>query len=78
MEKPSREFFDAAFAKIDAFSRERAIIIGDSLTSDIKGGAASGIKTVWFNPRRLPVMGEIIPDFEIADLSELPDVLEKM
>ena len=76
--KPSKEYFDACFRAIEGFSHDEAVIVGDSLTSDIKGGRIAGIKTVWFNPRRLPVMGEIIPDFEIADLSELPDVLEKM
>ena len=76
--KPSKEYFDACFGAIGDFSRDAAVIVGDSLTSDIKGGKIAGIRTVWFNPRRLPVTGDIMPDFEIADLSELPDVLEKM
>ena len=76
--KPSKEYFDACFGAIDGFSLSEAVIVGDSLTSDIKGGKIAGIKSVWFNPRHLPATGDIIPDFEIADLSELPGVLEKM
>lgn len=76
--KPAREYFDACFKKIEGFSREEAAIVGDSLTSDIKGGAVAGIKTVWFNPKKKPIVGDICPDAEISDLGELIGVLEKM
>ncbi len=76
--KPSREYFDACFASIEGFSRDAAVIVGDSLTSDIKGGITAGIKTVWFNPRHVENTGDIKPDVEIAALDALPDVLEKM
>ena len=75
--KPSREFFDAAFAKIDAFSRERAIIIGDSLTSDILGGINAGIKTCLYSDKE-NITGAIIPDYKIKSLGELPNLLEKL
>ena len=48
--KPDTRFFDIATASIQDFSKERAVIIGDSLSSDIAGGIAYGIDTVWFNP----------------------------
>lgn len=75
--KPSREFFDAAFAKIDAFSRERAIIIGDSLTSDILGGINAGIKTCLYSDKE-NITGAIVPDYKIKSLGELPNLLEKL
>ena len=74
-DKPDRRFFDYCFSRIDGFDRARAIIAGDSLTSDIRGGKNAGIATVWFNPRR--VAGEAEPDFEIHALSELCEVLER-
>lgn len=76
--KPSKEYFDACFKAIEGFSEENAVIVGDSLTSDIKGGKTAGIKTVWFNPKGLENKGDIQPDFEIGTLSELPSILEKM
>jgi 2-haloacid dehalogenase len=63
---------------IEGFDPEAAVIVGDSLSSDIKGGKVAGIKTVWFNPKGLENKGEICPDFEIRTLAELPSVLEKM
>ncbi len=49
-DKPDVRFFEKVFAEIDGFSKEDAIIIGDSLTSDISGGKNAGLTTCWFNP----------------------------
>ena len=37
-EKPSPQFFEKCFAQIPDFKKEEALILGDSLTSDIRGG----------------------------------------
>ncbi len=50
-EKPSKEFFDAVESGIDGYERSRAIVIGDSLSSDIRGAINAGIDCIWFNPR---------------------------
>jgi 2-haloacid dehalogenase len=75
--KPSKEYFDACFAAIPGFDREKAMIVGDSLSSDIKGGINAGIKTVWVNPDHKPY-GDIKPDFEIEALHQLPALLETL
>ena len=75
-DKPSREFFERSFARIPDFARERAIIVGDSLTSDVRGGINAGIKSCWYNPRKLPGRPDIVPDYEIRELSELPGLIE--
>ena len=75
--KPSKEYFDGCFARIEGFDREKAIIVGDSLTSDIKGGINAGIRTVWVNPAHKDC-GEIIPDYQIEALSQLEALLEGM
>ena len=49
--KPDKQFFDICFAEIPDFSLSETVIIGDSLSSDIKGGINAGITTVWFNPK---------------------------
>lgn len=77
-DKPARAFFDAAFAQIDGFEKDAAIIVGDRLTSDILGGINAGIRTCWFNPHSLPKNPEIPADHEIHALSELPELLEKI
>ena len=74
--KPQKEFFDACFAQIPGFARERAVIFGDSLTSDILGGINAGIKTCWFNPKGKPGREDIHPDGEIQHLSQFIPWLE--
>ena len=49
-EKPDVRFFEAASRAIPDFCRESTLIVGDSLSSDIKGGIAFGIDTCWYNP----------------------------
>ena len=73
--KPSKEYFDACFAQIPGFDKEKAMIVGDSLSSDIKGGINAGIKTVWVNPGHKDC-GDIKPDYEIEALSQLEALLE--
>ena len=75
--KPSRAYFEACFARIPGFDREKAMMVGDSLTSDIKGGINAGIKTVWVNPGHKDC-GEIKPDYEIEALSQLEALLETL
>ena len=74
--KPSKAYFDAAFAQIPDFDPDKAMIVGDSLTSDIRGGNNAGIRTCWVNPNHLPRNPEIHVDYEIEALSRLPELLE--
>ena len=76
--KPSKAYFDAAFARIPDFDPEKCIMVGDSLTSDILGGINAGIKTVWINPGHAPGRPDIVPDYEIESLSQLEDLLEML
>ena len=76
--KPSLEYFKAAFAQIPDFDPKKALMVGDSLTSDIKGGNNAGIRTCWVNPNHLPASPEIHPDYEIEALSQLPALLETL
>ena len=76
--KPSKAYFDACFARIPGFAPEKAIIVGDSLSSDILGGKNAGIATCWVNPRHLPGRPDITPDYEIEALHQLPGLLEAL
>lgn len=76
--KPSKEYFDRCFERIPGFDRNEAVMIGDSLTSDILGGINAGIRTIWFHPEGEVNGTEIIPDYEITDLRELPDLLKTL
>lgn len=73
--KPEKEFFDAVFSSIPSFSLNEAVIVGDSLTSDVKGGKNAGIKTVWINRDGKENISGIVPDVEISDIRDLVPVL---
>ena len=77
-DKPGEDFFNYCFARIEGFSKDRCLIVGDSLTSDIRGGLNSGLRTCWYNPRRLSPRADIPADFEIHELNELPALLESL
>jgi len=73
--KPKKEIFDFTFNLLNNPEKESAIIIGDNLTSDIKGGVNYGIDTCWINPTKAENPTEIVPTFEISDLKELKKIL---
>lgn len=77
-DKPQKAFFDQCFAAIPDFRREEAIIIGDSLTSDIRGGNNAGIRTCWYNPKGQKNTTEAQVDYEIRDLTQLPELLGRI
>ncbi len=54
IEKPSVGFFEYVKDHVDGFDKNRAIIVGDSLSSDMKGGINFGIDTCWYNPQGKP------------------------
>ena len=76
--KPGQAFFERCFAAIPGFSPETAVMVGDSLTSDLRGGRNVGIRTIWFNPEGRPGRADIRPDHEIRSLSQLPGLLERL
>lgn len=73
--KPQREYFDYVFAHVDGLERKDCLVIGDSLTSDIKGANDYGLPCCWFNPRRKEDRQGLYIDYVIADLRELYDIV---
>ena len=76
--KPSRAYFDGCIAQIPGFDPKKTMIVGDSLSSDIKGGINAGIATCWVNPAHAPGREDIRPDYEIEYLNQLPALLESL
>lgn len=76
-DKPQIEFFERATGQIDGYNPSEAIILGDSITSDMQGGINAGMHTCWYNPHHRDNHG-IIPEFEITDLAEFDTVLQKL
>jgi len=73
--KPKSEFFDYTFKLIGNPMREDALIIGDTLTSDIRGGLDYDVDTCWFNYFKKDNETTYRPTYEVKDTSELRRLL---
>lgn len=73
--KPSPYFFTAALERF-GFDRLTTMMVGDTLDSDIAGGAASGLITVHVGGSHFSSSASPpVPDYSLAELADLPDLL---
>ena len=73
--KPDKKFFDYCLDHMEEKDRSKILIVGDSLTSDIRGGFQAGIATCWYRPEGEVNTSPYIPDYEISDLHMIYDIL---
>lgn len=66
--KPDRRFFELILSE-NCFSPDEVIFVGDSISDDILGPKAIGIKTVWID--RIGTGGDYGQDYTICDLTGL-------
>ena len=76
--KPDKGFFDYCFAHVPGFDPTKAMIVGDSPSSDITGGQNAGIATCWINPKHREYTRPNKPDYEIESLTQLEALLESL
>lgn len=74
--KPNPEIFQVMAQKADFYKKNQMLMIGDSLTSDMKGGLNFGIDTCWFNPQKNPNRTNIKPKYTISKLEEIYGIVE--
>ncbi|MGO0061168.1 YjjG family noncanonical pyrimidine nucleotidase [Brevibacillus fluminis] len=74
-QKPGAGIFEYVFSKLQITEKRNALIVGDSLTSDIQGGNNFGIDTCWFNPHRKNNGTEIKPTYEIHAFEQLMGIV---
>lgn len=74
-QKPQMEFFEYCFEKMGRRDAENMLIIGDSLTSDMRGGNNAGIDTMWYNPKHTENNTEVQLDHVVATLEEIKGML---
>lgn len=79
--KPRAEIFEALLEKLGA-RPEETLHVGDSLRADVAGAAALGLATAWITRRVGDPEAELahhegpMPDFVVADLSEIGALLD--
>ena len=77
-QKPQNSFFEYCFEKMGRRDVENMLVIGDSLTSDIRGGNNAGIDTLWFNPHKQENTAGVQINYEAATLHEIGDMLSRI
>ncbi len=73
--KPNPAFFEHALKLANHKDKNDVIIIGDSLSSDIKGGIDFGIDTCWFNFEKKKPDETLKPTYTIYQLKDIYDIL---
>ena len=69
-QKPQPAFFAAAMAALGVRDKSRCVMVGDTLGSDIRGGIAAGLDTIWYRPRG-GSPGDLSPTYTAASLREV-------
>lgn len=73
--KPKPAFFTDTFQQLGHPKKEKVLVIGDNLTSDILGGKNIGVDTVWFNLKNKENKTDIVPTYEVKSFTELEAVI---
>ena len=77
-QKPDALFYEKIGQQIAEFSKEKTLMIGDSLTADIQGGNNADIDTVWYNPHHLENKTQAQPTYEVDSYQTLLELLDKL
>lgn len=78
-QKPALSIFTYCFERLGVQPQE-CIMVGDSLSTDIKGGINAGVKaTVWINSDSKCIPQDpVTPDYTVPSVLNLMDVLAKL
>lgn len=72
--KPSRAYFDYVRRQLPGLTDKNALVIGDSLSTDMQGANNAGLPCCWFNPAGKWRREGPRVDYEITDLRELLEI----
>ena len=73
--KPQLSYFEKCFEQIEDFQKEKTLIVGDSLSSDMQGGNNAGIACCWYNPYKSENDTGLKIDYEIQNLWEVEEII---
>ena len=73
--KPNPGIFEYALKDFKNIDKSQILMIGDSLSSDIKGGINFEIDTCWYNPNKVDNKLNLNPTYEVSSLKELKNLL---
>ncbi|MBQ8345412.1 MAG: YjjG family noncanonical pyrimidine nucleotidase [Clostridia bacterium] len=71
VEKPDIRFFEGIAKALPSMTPQRTVIVGDSLSSDMRGGLAYGIDTCWYNPSGAPIPPDMPLTYVATNFDEI-------
>lgn len=74
--KPDPEIFRRVLRAMEV-APDEALMVGNSMTRDVAGAQAAGLRAVWFEVPGAEEPADVVPDHTIRSLSELPSLLEE-
>ena len=73
--KPHPDIFEHAISNLGEFKKDEILMIGDNLSSDIRGGINYNIDTCWYNPNKVENKSNLSPTYEMVDYKEVRNLL---
>ncbi len=74
-EKPDVRYFEYVSEHISKFEKAKTLVVGDSLSADMKGGIAAGLDCCFFNPSLQAISEGMDINYNITKLSELEKIV---
>lgn len=75
-QKPRKEFFDAIKNRLGDVANDEILIVGDSLTSDMKLADNCDLISCFYNPKKKEYKVDFKIDYEISDLNEVKKICQ--
>ena len=75
-QKPRKEFFDAIKNRLGDVANDEILIVGDSLTSDMKLADNCNLISCFYNPKKKDYKVDFKIDYEISDLNEVKKICQ--
>ena len=75
-QKPRKEFFDAIKNRLGDIANDEILIVGDSLTSDMKLADNCNLISCFYNPKKKDYRVDFKIDYEISDLNEVKKICQ--
>jgi 2-haloacid dehalogenase len=75
-DKPDPIFTNYVLSHIEDFDKDRAVLIGDSLSADIKMANDAKIESIWYNPMKKPVSEKTaLHNYTASNFEEILSIL---
>lgn len=75
-QKPRKEFFDAIKNRLGDVANDEILIVGDSLTSDMKLADNCNLISCFYNPKKKDYKVDFKIDYEISNLNEVKKICQ--